>query len=414
MTINFYAKIILIAILLDFIINAFADYLNLKALQAEIPEDFKDVYQKEDYTRSQEYSRQKTKFGQISSLYDLIVLLVFWFSGGFNALDLAVRGLDYGSTVNGLFYIGILLLGKTIITLPLVCYSTFVLEARFGFNRTTPKVFVVDLLKAILLTVLLGGPLLACILALFAWAGSHAWLYGWAVVAGFTIVAQFVAPTWIMPLFNKFTPLEAGELKEQIMTYAKGVRFTLDNVFVMDGSKRSTKSNAFFTGFGKYKRIALFDTLIEQHDPPELVAVLAHEIGHYKKRHIIKGMAVSIVHMGVMFYLLSIFCYNSGLYEAFFMAAQPVYAGLLFFSFLFSPLEMLLGMVMNIWSRHNEFEADRFAVTTLGRSDHLINALKKLASHNLANLTPHPFYVFWHYSHPPLLARIKAMREIDG
>jgi STE24 endopeptidase len=223
---------------------------------------------------------------------------------------------------------------------------------------------------------------------------------------------QFIAPTWIMPLFNKFKPLADGELKRRIMAYAREVDFTLDNIFVMDGSKRSSKSNAFFTGFGKHKRIALFDTLIDQHEAPELVAVLAHEIGHYKKRHILQGMAVSIIYMGVMFYLLGIFCYNPGLYQAFGISQQPIYAGLIFFALLFTPLEMLLGMAMHVWSRHNEFEADAFAVKTLGGPDHLIRALKKLAANNLANLTPHPFYVFWHYSHPPLLSRIKAMREI--
>jgi STE24 endopeptidase len=409
---NTYTIIILAALLLNFIINAAADLLNLKSLRTRLPEEFRDVYKLADYEKSQLYSRQQTRFGQVSAIFDLAVLLIFWFSGGFNFLDIMVRGLGYGPVISGLIYIGIIMLAKTIISLPFSIYSTFVIEDRFGFNRTTPAVFIADLGKGLLLAVVLGAPLLASILAFFAWAGPMAWLYGWGFAAAFTIIVQFVAPTWIMPLFNKFTPLADGELKTQIMAYAKSVRFTLDNVFVMDGSKRSSKSNAFFTGFGKHKRIALFDTLIDQHEVPELVAVLAHEIGHYKKKHILKGMLVSIIYMGFMFYLLGIFCYSQGLYEAFFMNQMPIYAGMIFFGLLFTPLEMLLGMVMNVWSRHNEFEADRFAVETVGNADNLILALKKLAAGNLANLTPHPFYVFWHYSHPPLLTRIKAMREV--
>ena len=410
---NTYAIIILAALVINFLIDAVADILNLKALRTNLPTEFVGIYKKEDYEKSQRYSRQQTKFGQLSAVFDLALVLIFWFSGGFNLLDIMVRGLGHGPVLSGLIYIGIILIGKTIISLPFSIYSTFVLEARFGFNRTTPSVFITDLAKTLLLTVVLGAPLLFCILAFFAWAGPRAWLYGWGIATIFTLIVQFVAPTWIMPLFNKFTPLAEGELKSQIMAYAKSVGFTLANIFVMDGSKRSSKSNAFFTGFGKHKRIALFDTLIDQHEPSELVAVLAHEIGHYKKKHILKGMVVSIMYMGVMFYLLGIFCYNSSLYEAFFMSQQPVYAGMIFFGLLFTPLEMLLSMVMNVWSRHNEFEADSFAVTTTGTADFLIKALKKLAANNLANLTPHPFYVFWHYSHPPLLTRIKAMREIS-
>ncbi len=410
MPMNTYTIIILAALVINFVIDAVADMLNLKALRSSLPTEFAGIYQAEDYKKSQLYSRQQTKFGQISAVFDLVVLLVFWFSGGFNLLDVMVRSLGYGPVVSGLIYIGTLLLGKAAISLPFSIYSTFVVEARFGFNRTTPGVFIADLVKTLLLAVLLGGGLLFCILAFFVWAGPRAWLYGWGFAAAFTIILQFAAPAWIMPLFNKFKPLVEGKLKSLIVAYAKSVDFTLDNIFVIDGSKRSSKSNAFFTGFGRHKRIALFDTLIDQHEAPELVAVLAHEIGHYKKRHILKGMIVSIIYMGVMFYFLGIFCYNQGLYEAFYMSRQPVYAGIIFFSLLFTPLEMFLKMVMNVWSRHNEFEADGFAVETLGRADDLILALKKLAANNLANLTPHPFYVFWHYSHPPLLTRIKAMR----
>ena len=224
---------------------------------------------------------------------------------------------------------------------------------------------------------------------------------------------QFIAPTWIMPLFNKFTPLEDGDLRSAILSYAKSVQFPLENLFVMDGSKRSSKSNAFFTGFGKHKRIALFDTLIEKHSIQELVAVLAHEIGHYKKKHILQSMIISVIHMGVMLFLLSIFLSHEGLFTAFYMDEMSIYAGLIFFGMLFSPIEEILSVVMQLFSRKNEFEADRFAVETTREHESMINALKKLSVHNLSNLTPHPLYVFFNYSHPPVLERIKAIREIE-
>jgi len=241
-----------------------------------------------------------------------------------------------------------------------------------------------------------------------------AWLWCWGAVTVFTLFVQFIAPTWIMPLFNKFTPLGEGELREAIFAFADSVGFSLQNVFVMDGSKRSSKSNAFFTGFGRNKRIALFDTLIEKQTVAELVGVLAHEIGHYKKKHIFQGMAISIVHTGVMLYLLSIFVSHPGLFAAFQMEHSSVYAGMIFFGLLFTPLDMVLSPLMSMLSRYNEFEADRFAGEKTGRPQSLIDALKKLSVDNLANLTPHPFYVLLHYSHPPLLQRIAALRAVGG
>jgi STE24 endopeptidase len=226
-----------------------------------------------------------------------------------------------------------------------------------------------------------------------------------------TLFLQFIAPTWIMPLFNKFTPLEEGELRESIFSYARSVNFSLENLFVMDGSKRSTKSNAFFTGFGKHKRIALFDTLIEKHSVAELVSILAHEIGHYKKKHILQSMAISILHSGLMFFLLSIFISHKGLFDAFYMEQMSIYAGLIFFGMLYSPLELLLSIFLQIFSRKNEYEADRFAVETTDTPETMVNALKTLSVHNLSNLTPHPFYVFLNYSHPPVLERIQALRQ---
>nr|MBF0221064.1 M48 family metallopeptidase [Desulfobulbaceae bacterium] len=408
---NFYAIIILSALFANLVISFVAEILNLKRLGIPLPADFRDVYDAEKYAKSQRYTQSQSQFGMVTGLFDLLVMLGFWFSGGFNLLDKYIRGFGYGAIINGLLFIGALLLAKMVISLPFSLYSTFVIEERFGFNRTTPGVFVSDLLKGLALSVVLGGPLLALVLFFFDWAGTYAWFYCWVGVAVFTLLVQFIAPTWIMPLFNKFKPLDECELKQKIMKYAQSVSFSLQNVFVMDGSKRSSKSNAFFTGFGKNKRIALFDTLIEKHSVGELVAILAHEIGHYKKKHILQGMVISMVQTGVMFFLLSIFLQHAGLYEAFYMEKQSVYSGLVFFGMLLTPIEMVLSICMNMLSRKNEFEADRFAVNTSGLGPELISALKNLSVHNLSNLTPHPLYTFLHYSHPPLVLRIQEIQK---
>ena len=410
---NFIAIIILLALVLSFILEFVADILNLGMLRNEPPEGFQEVYDTERYGRSQEYLRANTRFGWITSGFDLVILLAFWFGGGFPLLDGWVRSLGYGAVITGLIYMGFLLLLKFLLGLPFSIYSTFVIEERFGFNKTTPKTFVGDIFKGILLSILLGGPLLAAVLAFFEYAGTNAWWYCWIAVTLFTLALQFIAPAWIMPLFNKFTPLEDGELKTAILDYAKSVRFPLTRLFVMDGSKRSGKSNAFFTGFGKNKRIALFDTLIEQHTVRELVAVLAHEIGHYKKKHIRQRMVISILHMGVIFFLLSFFISYQGLFDAFYMTQPSVYAGLIFFGMLFSPIDFFLGLLLQKLSRKNEYEADRFAVETTGDARPMAEALKKLAAHNLSNLVPHPLYVVLHYSHPPLIQRIRAIEAVQ-
>ena len=373
---NTYAIIIVSTILLSYVLGLFADLLNLRALSPELPEEFKGVYDADKYRQSQEYTRVNTRFGFITSSFSLMVTLVFWFAGGFNALDRIVRAWALNPIASGLLYIAILILLKTLVSLPFSIYDTFVIEERFGFNKTTPKVFLIDFLKSLGLSILIGGPILAGVLAFFQYAGSLAWLYCWIVLTVVMIVLQFIAPTWIMPLFNKFTPLEDGELRSGILDYARSVDFPLENLFVMDGSKRSTKSNAFFTGFGKHKRIALFDTLIEKHSVAELVGILAHEIGHYKKKHILQGMLISILHTGVMFFLLSIFLSHKGLFDAFYMEDMSIYAGLIFFGMLYTPLELILSIFMQIFSRKNEYEADRFAVETTKESTPFVNALK--------------------------------------
>ncbi len=409
---NIFSIIILATLAVDFILNLVADLYNIKSLDKSLPGEFQGVYDEDTYQKSQEYTKVTTRFGILTSGFNLILLLVFWFAGGFNWLDQIVRGWELGTIWTGLAYIGILILAKTILSLPFSIYSTFVIEERFDFNKTTPKTFVLDMLKGLGLSIVLGGPLLAGILAFFTYIDQYAWLYAWAAVTVFTLFVQFIAPTWIMPIFNNFEPLEDGELRQKIRDYADKVNFALEGIYVMDGSKRSSKSNAFFTGFGKNKRIALYDTLIENHTDDELVAVLAHEIGHYKKKHIIKNMAVSIVQTGVMFFLLSVFLNSQGLYEAFYMEEMSVYTGLIFFGMLYAPLDMILSIFMQMISRKYEFEADEYASTTY-RKGPMVQALKKLSKDNLSNLTPHPFYVFLNYSHPPVLQRIKAIRATD-
>jgi STE24 endopeptidase len=265
--------------------------------------------------------------------------------------------------------------------------------------------------KGILLAILLGGPLLAGVLLFFEYAGANAWWYCWIAVTLFMLGVQFIAPTWIMPLFNKFSPLEDDELKSSILSYAGSINFPIENVYVMDGSRRSSKSNAFFTGFGKNRRIVLFDTLIKQHTTGELLAVLAHEMGHYKKKHILQSLIIGVIQMGIMLYLLSLFISYQGLFDAFYMPQKSVYAGLIFFGLLFSPLGFFIGIFMQMLSRKNEFAADRFSVETTLDPESMADALKKLSINNLSNLLPHPLYVFLNYSHPPVLQRIQAIQS---
>lgn len=409
---NIYAIIILSTILFGFVIDLISERLNISNLKSELPSEFKGIYSQDEYKKSQDYTKVNTNFGLLTSVFSLAVILIFWFAGGFPFVNNIVISNFDNVIWQGLVFTGIILFAQMLIGLPFSIYSTFVIEEKFGFNKTTTKTFVGDILKGILLSVLLGGPLLAGIIYILENTGDNAWIYGWLGVTVFILILQYIAPTWIMPMFNKFKPLDNQELKEAIMNYADKVDFSLQNVFEMDGSKRSSKSNAFFTGFGRNKRIALFDTLIQNHSKDEIVAVLAHEIGHYKKKHILKGMVISILHIGVLFYLLSVFIHNSELYSAFYMDRTPVYAGLIFFGMLYSPVEMILSIVMNIFSRKNEFEADEYASKTIENKNDMINALKKLSKDNLSNLTPHPFYVFVNYSHPPVLERIKAIERV--
>ncbi|ETR71207.1 MAG: STE24 endopeptidase [Candidatus Magnetoglobus multicellularis str. Araruama] len=410
---NLIAWIILIALIVDYLLNFIADIVNLKQVSPVIPEAFKNVYDPERYARSQEYLKVNTRFEWLVSSLDLIIILVFWFTHGFAYLDDWIRSYQLGSIGSGLMYVSILGLIKLIISLPFSIYSTFVIEERFGFNKTTVKTFILDLIKGLALSIVLGAPLLSGILYFFDVAGDNAWWYCWLAVTIFVLIVQFIAPTWIMPLFNKFTPLEAGELRNMILNYAQSIQFSVQNIFIIDGSKRSSKSNAFFTGFGKNKRIALFDTLVEQLNNKELVSVLAHEMGHYKKKHIWINMGIGIAYSGVMFYLLSFFISYNGLFDAFFMNQPSVYAGMIFFGMLLSPIDFFLGLLLQSLSRYNEYQADQFAATTTESPDNLISALKQLSVQNLSNLTPHPLYVFLNYSHPPVLQRIQRLKATE-
>ncbi len=407
---NPYLLVILVALLAQYLLHLAADLLNLRSLEPRLPDEFRDVYDAERYQKSQEYTRTKTRFGLVPETFQLVVLLVFWFAGGFAWFDAWTRGLGFGPIVTGLVFMGVLGVARMLLGLPFRWYGTFVIEERFGFNKTTPRTFWADLVKGLALSVVLGAPLLAGILWFFEATGAAAWLWCWGLMTAFTVVLQFVAPTWIMPIFNKFQPLDDGELRSAVMDYAGKVDFPLEGLFVIDGSRRSTKANAFFTGFGKRKRVALFDTLIEKQSVSELVAVVAHEIGHYKKGHITKGMVLSVLQSGAIFFLLSLFLGQEQLFGAFGVETPSVHAGLVFFSLLFAPIDLVLSFAMSAFSRKNEYEADAFARETTGKPEELVSALKQLAADSLQNLTPHPFYVKLHYSHPPLLKRIEALR----
>ncbi len=411
---NGYAILILAALLLDYFLNLAADLLNLRSLRNPLPPEVSNWVDGETWEKTRSYTTARTRFGLLAGTVHLAALLLFWFAGGFNALDQLVRSLQKGPIATGILFITTLLILRSLLSLPFRIWSTFVIEERFGFNRTDLKTFTADLLKSFLLSVLIGIPLLAGILAFFEYGGPWAWAWAWLAVTLFTLLIQFIAPAWIMPLFNKFEPLPDGELRQRIREYAASVQFPLRDIHIMDGSRRSSKSNAFFTGFGKNKRIALFDTLVENHTTDELVAILAHEIGHFKLRHIPKNLLLGILHTGVLLLLLSLFLNVPGLFEAFYMEETGVHSGLVFFGLLYAPVELLLSIFLQALSRKYEFEADAFAARTTKDPQSMEDALKKLSRDNLSNLVPHPLYVCLHASHPPVTDRVRALRALSS
>ncbi len=410
---NPYLIFILALLIFNGLLSLIVETLNLRNLSTEIPEEFRGIYDDEKYAQSQRYLKENTRFGQIQSAIMLPLTIAFILLDGFGWLNTIAQSTSEHMIVQGLVFGGLLLLISQIVSLPFSLYDTFVIEEKYGFNKTTAKTFVADLLKGLLLTALLGAPIFALVLWIFS-AVPHAWLWAWGALALIQLFIMFIAPVAILPLFNKFTPLEEGELRSAIEKFTADQHYTLSGIFKIDGSKRSTKSNAYFTGFGKTKRIALFDTLIDNHSTRELVGVLAHEMGHDKRGHIKKGIIISLVSSLLMFFILSLFITQPGLYAAFGIEGTPLYAGLILFGFLYAPIGMILGLLGNLLSRKHEFEADAFAAETTRAPSEMIAALKKLSVDNLANLTPHPLKVFLEYSHPPVLERIKALRTFES
>ncbi|CCO23672.1 M48 family metallopeptidase [Maridesulfovibrio hydrothermalis] len=407
---NIYLFIILFSLIGTCLLGIISRQLNRKALSPDLPDEFSETFDADKYRKSQEYTKAGIGFENLSSICSTLLTVVFIILGGFNTLDLWAAGFGYGEIVTGLIFFAGLAILSDIISLPFSLYGTFVLEEKFGFNKTDLKTFIIDKLKGYLLGGIIGGIILSGVLLFFNATGAFAWLWCWVFTVFITLGIQYIAPTWILPLFNKFTPLEDGELKEKIEQFAATNGFELSGIYMIDGSKRSTKANAYFTGFGKKKRIALFDTLIESLSTDEIVAVLAHEVGHCKLGHIRKMILMSIINTGIVFLLMSFFLGNRELFAAFKMEQISVHAGLIFFALLYTPVSVVLSIFSNIRSRRHEFEADDFAAQTTGDPSMLISALKKLSASNLSNLTPHPFYVWLEYSHPPVLTRIKNLR----
>ena len=407
---NPYLVLILFIIIGDYILDVVADILNVRHLSTDLPREFEGFYDAEKYTKAQHYLMENTRLGIIVNSIMTPLTVFFILLGGFNVVDRFARGVTSHPILAGLIFAGTLLLASQVLSLPFSIYSTFVLEEKYGFNRTTPKTFVLDMVKGWLLTLTIGGSLFSLILWFFDKTGPLAWAYCWLAVVAVQLVLTFLAPVVILPLFNKFSPLDDGELKQAIEDYARSQGLKMKGIFTMDASRRSTKSNAFFIGFGTYRRIVLFDTLIKKHTVPELVSILAHETGHYRKKHILISIMLSIFTTGLMFYILSLFINNSGLFSAFKMETTSIYASLFFFGFLYSPLALATSLIGKILSRKHEYEADTYAALTYKKPEAMITALKKLTVDNLSNLTPHPLKVFLSYSHPPVLERIHALR----
>ncbi len=409
--VNIIFYIIIFILIGDYILERWLDYLNSTRWSNELPKEVEGIYNAEKYRKQQEYQKVNTRFGIFTDTLTLVVMLAMIVLGGFAWLDDYLRQYVTHPIVLALFFFGILGLVADILSTPLSVYHTFVIEQKFGFNQTSVKTFIFDKLKGWLLGAIIGGGLLAIIVWIYQSTGNWFWLVAWIVISVFSIFMTMFYSTLIVPLFNKQTPLEAGELRSAIEDFAVKTGFRLDNIFVIDGSKRSKKSNAYFSGLGSKKRIVLYDTLIKQHTTDELVAVLAHEIGHYKLKHTRTGVILSILQTGLTLYILSWFIGNPLLSQALGAEQGSFHMGILAFGILYTPLSLILELGMNIISRKHEFQADSFAGTKYNARS-LQSALKKLSVDNLSNLRPHPAYVFFYYSHPPLLERLKNLESI--
>jgi len=406
-TIVFYC--ILFILIGEFILATVMNYLNAKRFKDPIPTEVADVFNAEEYKKSQAYKLTNYKFGIITSVFSLVLILAFLLFGGFAWVDQVAQNISNNSIVQALIFFGIIMIGSDILNLPFSYYQTFVIEEKFGFNKTTKATFFIDKLKQWLMTIIVGGIILSLILWFFQWTGTNFWLYTWALITIFTLFMNLFYSKLIVPLFNKQEPLEAGSLKSKIENYAAEVGFDLQNIFVINGSKRSTKANAYFSGFGKEKRVTLYDTLINDLEEEEIVAVLAHEIGHYKRKHIIYNLATSVLLTGVMLLILSLFINNPEVSLAIGVDRPSFHAALIGFGILYSPISEVTGLLMNHFSRKFEYQADDYAKQTYAALP-LVASLKKLSKNSLSNLTPHPAYVFMHYSHPPLIDRIRNLK----
>ena len=402
---------ILISILIiSFIVDKVLDALNAKHYKDPIPPELSDVYEEEDYLKSQNYKKANDRFSSIASSISLVVTLFFFYLDGFAFVDEWARTFSDNTIIIALLFFGSIMFVSDLLSTPFNYYHTFIIEEKFGFNKTTLKTFLVDKIKGWLISAILGGLLLSTIIWFYEAVGSNFWLYAWGIIAVFVFFINMFYARLIVPLFNKQTPLSDGSLKTKIQDYAQKVGFKLDKIVVIDGSKRSTKANAYFSGFGSEKRVTLFDTLIKDLEEEEIVAVLAHEVGHYKRKHILFNLIISILIMGFTFWLLSLFIGNPILSEALIVASPSFHIGLIAFGILYSPISELTGLIMNFISRIFEYQADNYAKETFDVAP-LISGLKKLNKNSLSNLTPHPAYVFVYYSHPTLLQRYHNMKK---
>ena len=405
--------IIISITVVSYVADQILDYINLKAQRSDIPKEVEAFYQKERYLKSLAYHRELTRFSFLTSAVSFLISIVMLAIGGFGWVDSLFRPYFNSDIILALVFFAVLMLASDILTLPFQWYGTFVIEEKYGFNKTTVKTFITDKLKGYLLAALIGGGLLSALIYLVETIGPNFWIWFSILAALFVLFVNMFYTSLILPMFNKLTALPDGELKTAIELFSKRVNFPLDNIFVIDGSKRSKKANAFFSGIGRKKKIVLYDTLIENHTTDELVAVLAHEVGHFKKKHIIWGYLLSILQIVFTLFVLSKMIFAENVSMALGGTEHAIHLNLLAFGILFSPISGVTGLFMNMYSRKNEFEADAYAKETFdGKA--LSNALKRLSVDSLSNLYPHPLYVFFHYSHPPLLKRLEALSELSA
>ena len=402
--------LILGVLMFGFLLHQILDFLNVKHPTSQIPKNLEGYLSQEKLDQAKAYQRENFRFKLVVGIFYFILSFLLIYQGWLGGVDNWVGEFGFGPIAQALVFFGLMFFASDLLELPVEYYSTFVIEEKYGFNKTTLGTFFADKIKGYALTIVIGGGLLLLFLWLIEQMGQDFWWQFWIVAAVFMILVNLFYTSLILPLFNKLTPLEDGGLKQKIMTYARKVDFPLDNIFVMDGSKRSAKANAFFSGQGKRKKVVLYDTLIEQHSEDELVAVLAHEVGHFKKNHIVLGMVISVIQVGLMLFLLGQFVFSESISLALGGDSMAVELNIIGFAMLFSPISTVLGIGMNWLSRKNEFEADEFAKSTFAGVP-LAQALKTLSVKSLSNINPHPWYVFVNYSHPPLLERLARLES---